>query len=96
MKPRNSHSSPLFKKKFILKFLDKVNLENSLFVSKSVNNPLPSLFNGCFYFHLTNTTLKLLGLTMAIFISLLTKVIFMARILLLQVQLMLGITHRRF
>ena len=96
MKPRNSHSSPLYIKKIILKFLDKVNLENSLFVSKSINNPLPSLFTDCFYFHLPNTTLKILGLTMAIFISLLTKVTFMARILLLQVQLMLGITHRRF
>ena len=27
---RNSHSSPLFKKSFILKFSDKVNLENTL------------------------------------------------------------------
>ena len=48
--PRNSHSSPLFKKRFILKFLDKVNLENTLFVSKSINNLLPSLFNDWFLF----------------------------------------------
>ena len=47
---RNSHSSPLFKKSFILKFSDKVNLENTLFVSKSINNLLPSLFNDRFLF----------------------------------------------
>ena len=48
--PRNSHSSPLFKKSSILKFWDKVNLENPLFVSKSINNLLPSLFNNWFLF----------------------------------------------
>ena len=47
-----------------------------------------------FYFHLTNTIMKLLGLTIAIFISLLTKLLFMGRILLLQVQLMFGITQK--
>ena len=48
--PRNSHSSPLFKKSSILKFSHKVNLENTLFVSKSINNLLPSLFNNWFLF----------------------------------------------
>ena len=48
--PHNSHSSPLFKKKIILKFSDKVNLENILFVSKSISNPLPSLLNNWFLF----------------------------------------------
>ena len=48
--PRNSHSSPLFKNSSILKFSDKVNLENTLFVSKSINNLLPSLFNNWFLF----------------------------------------------
>ena len=48
--PRNSHSSPLFKKSFILKFSDKVTLENTLFVSKSINNLLTSLFNDWFLF----------------------------------------------
>ena len=43
--PRNSHSSPLFKSSFILKLSDKVTLENTLFVSKSINNLLSSLFN---------------------------------------------------
>ena len=38
------------KKIFILKFLDKVNLENTLFVSKSIYNVLPSLFNDWFLF----------------------------------------------
>ena len=48
--PRNSHSSPLFKKISILKFSDKVNLENTLFVSTSISNLLPSLFNNWFLF----------------------------------------------
>ena len=47
---RHSHSSPLFKKSSILKFSDNVNLENTLFVSKSINNLLPSLFNNWFLF----------------------------------------------
>ena len=48
--PRNSHSSLLFKKSFILKFSKEVNLENTLFVSKYINNILPSLFNNWFLF----------------------------------------------
>ena len=47
--PHNSHSSPLFKS-FILKFSDKVTLENTLFVSNSINNLLPFLFNHWFLF----------------------------------------------
>ena len=46
--PRNS--SPLFKKSSFRKFWDKFNLENTLFVSKSINNLLPSLFNNWFLF----------------------------------------------
>ena len=42
--PRNSHTSPLFKKNFIIKFQDKICLENVLFVSKSlINNLTPSV-----------------------------------------------------
>ena len=48
--PRNSHTSPLFKQSFILKFQDKVCLENILFVSKSLNNLSPSIFNTWFSF----------------------------------------------
>ena len=47
---RNSHSSPLLKKSFIMKLSDKVNLKNTLFVSKSINNLLTSLFNDWFLF----------------------------------------------
>ena len=47
---RNSHFSPLFKRSFILKFLDKVTLENTWFVSKSINNLLDSLLNDWFWF----------------------------------------------
>ena len=43
--PRNFHTSPLFKQNSILKFQDKICLENILFVSKSLNNLLPSVFN---------------------------------------------------
>ena len=48
--PRNSDTSPLFRKAAVLKFKDKINLENILFISKSINNLLPSLFNNCFVF----------------------------------------------
>ena len=48
--PRNSHTSPLFKQNFILKFQDKICLENILFVSKSLNNLSPSILNTWFSF----------------------------------------------
>ena len=48
--PRNSHTSPLFKQSSILKFQDKTCLENILFVSKSLNNLSPSVFNTWFVF----------------------------------------------
>ena len=46
--PRNSHTSPLFRKAAVLKFKEKINLKNILFISKSINNLLPSLFNNWF------------------------------------------------
>ena len=48
--PRNSRTSPLFRKDAVLKFKEKINLENTLFISKSINNLLPSLFNNWFVF----------------------------------------------
>ena len=48
--PRNSHTSPLFRKTSVLKFRDKINLENILFISNSINNLLSSLFNNWFVF----------------------------------------------
>ena len=48
--PRNSHISPLFKQNFIIKFQDKICLENVLFVSKSLNNLTPSVFSIWFSF----------------------------------------------
>ena len=48
--PRNSHSSPLLKQSSILKFQDKICLKNILFVSKSLNNLSPSVFNTWFSF----------------------------------------------
>ena len=42
---RNSHTSPLFKQNSILKFQDKICLENIVFISKTLNNLSPSVFN---------------------------------------------------
>ena len=48
--PRNSHTSHLFKQSPILKFQDKICLENILFVSKSLNNLSLPVFNTWFNF----------------------------------------------
>ena len=48
--PRNSHTSHLFKQNSILKFQDKIFLENILFTRKSLNNLSPSVFNTWFRF----------------------------------------------
>ena len=50
--PRHSHNSPLFKQNSILKFQDKISLENILFVSKSLNKLTPSVFSKWFSFSL--------------------------------------------
>ena len=41
--PKNSHTSSLFKESSMLKFQDKICLENILFVWKSLNNLSPSV-----------------------------------------------------
>ena len=46
----NSLASPLFKQSSILKFQDKICLENILFVSQPLNNLAPSAFNTLFIF----------------------------------------------
>ena len=56
--PKNSHTSPLFKQNFVLKFQDKICLENILFVIKSLNNLSPSIFNTWLVFPQTNITMK--------------------------------------
>ena len=48
--PRNFHTSPLFKLNFILKFQNKICLENILFFSRSINKLAPSVFNTWFSF----------------------------------------------
>ena len=48
--PRNSHTSPLSRKTSVLKFKDKVSLENMSFISKSINNLLPFLLINWFFF----------------------------------------------
>ena len=44
------HSSLLFSSNNILKFCDKITLENILFISKSINRQVPSIFNDWFTF----------------------------------------------
>ena len=56
--PRNVHTSPLFKQNFILKFQDKICLENILFASKSLNHLSPSIFNTWFSFSQINVIMK--------------------------------------
>ena len=48
--PRNSHSSLLFKKSNILKFEDKILINNIIFISKSINNLQPPIFKNWFIF----------------------------------------------
>ena len=43
--PTNSHTRPIFKQSSTLNAHDKICLENILFVSKSLNNLSPSVFN---------------------------------------------------
>ena len=52
--PKNAHTSPLFKQSSILKLLGKIFLENILFVSKSLSNLSPSVFNTWFSFSSDN------------------------------------------
>ena len=47
---RGTHSSPLFKSNHILKLEDKILIENILFINKSLNNLLPSVFKNWFTF----------------------------------------------
>ena len=56
--PRNFHTSPIFKQNFILKFQDKICLENILFISKSLNNLSPSILIHGLVFPQINITMK--------------------------------------
>ena len=44
------HSSPLFSQNNILKFIDKITLENKLFVNKPINRQVPPIFYDRFTF----------------------------------------------
>ena len=44
------HSSPLFSENNILKFIDKITLENIFFVNKSINRQVPPIFFDWFTF----------------------------------------------
>ena len=62
---RNSHLSLLFKKNSILKFEDKILINNIVFISKSINNLLPPIFKNWFIFcseiHMTQSHLQLIN-----------------------------------
>ena len=49
-KNQSFHPSPLFSSNNILKFGDKISLENILFISKSINRQIPSIFYDWFTF----------------------------------------------
>ena len=62
-KPRNCHTSPLFKEIAILKLIEKVHLGNILFINKCINNLLPPIFNGWFTFVSAQHTSQTCSLT---------------------------------
>ena len=66
--PKNSHTSPLFKQSSILKFQDKICLEN-----KSLNNLLPSVFNTWFVFSSDQHSYETSSSTQGILIKLFYK-----------------------
>ena len=47
-KDRNAHSTPLFIDSNIIKFPDKIKIENCLLINKYFHNKLPSTFNSWF------------------------------------------------
>ena len=63
--PRDCYLSSLLEKQNLLKFEDKIQLENVLFVSKYFNNILPSIFDNwftlCSNMHNYNTAASLTG-----------------------------------
>ena len=56
------HSSPFFSSNNILKFGDKITLENILFVSKSISRQIPLYFMTGLLFQETCIGMKLAGL----------------------------------
>ena len=58
---RNSHTGPLFKVSQILKSFDKRALENCIFISKSLKDLLPSIFNNWLKFSFEHTLMILDG-----------------------------------
>ena len=53
-KERNAHTAPLFFKSKMVKLPEKIKIENFLFISKYVNNKLPSIFNNWHIFSSTS------------------------------------------
>ena len=62
---RNAHSNPLFYRHEIVNLHDKIIIENCLFISRSINFDLPSIFNNWFTFssdsHRYKTSCSLAG-----------------------------------
>ena len=63
-KGKFDHTSSLFSESDIIKLPDKIYIENCLFVSKSLNNQLPEIFNNnqfsitCLFFLLLHMDMK--------------------------------------
>ena len=77
-----------------MKFSDKVNLENTLLVSKSINNRLPSLFNNWFLFSFYQRNYETSWFTLGILHEPSYKTNIYGKYSIIEMQLMLGITHK--
>ena len=71
--PKNSHTRTIFKQSSILNVHDKICLENILFVSKSLNNLSPSVFNTWFNFSSDQHKYEISGSTQGSLIKLFCK-----------------------
>ena len=55
----NEHTTPLLSKAKILKFIDFIQMENCIFVNKSVSDSLHPLFSQVYYLQMITTTTTL-------------------------------------
>ena len=78
---RNCYSSPLFLKLKLLKFNDKVLLENVLLVNKFFNSLLPPVFNNWFTFFgsIISITVRQPHLLLANYLNLLSTLTYMEK-----------------
>ena len=58
-KEHNTHTTPFIFISKMVKLLDKIKIENCLFIGKYVNNKLPPILNGWFIFYFTFHSYKI-------------------------------------